>query len=310
MLHEPLIIRGHEQPNSWLLTDLVTPLLGGRDTNGKFTVLLDRVPPGTGTPPHVHAHDDEGFFILDGEVTFLRGDELIVARSGDFVWAPHGIVHCFKCTSDTPATMLLMVTPSSFHDFVGALGKPAHDAAVPPAIAESDIAELMRIAPQFGITMLLAHPMPTTPPVAIADKRSLWVMGEHVTTLATAAQTGGQFTVADIVTAPAGGPPPHAHTREDELFYVIDGRHEVLLGERIDIAGPGDLVCVPRGTRHRYTNTGDTAGRLLSVHTPGGFEAFFDEVGVDAATHVTAPQLPPPPAEALHALLNRHGMTA
>ena len=310
MLLEPLIVRGHEQPKFWLLDDLITPLLGGNQTDGRFAVFMGRAHPGGGPPPHLHANDDEGFYVLEGQLTVLSHDKLIVANAGEFVWAPKGVTHCFKCTSDLPVKFLVIVTPSAFGDFARTLSKPAIDFASPPTIGEADIARLMGVAPQYGITMQPAHAMPTTPPASPLKSRSLWVMGEHVTTLATAAQTGGQFTVADIVTAPAGGPPPHGHVREDELFYVINGRHEVLIGDRMDIAEPGDLVCVPRGVRHRYTNLDATAGRLLSVHTPGGFEAFFDEVGVDTTKHAYAPQSSPPPPEVLSALLARHGMTA
>ena len=310
MLHEPLIVRGHEQPDLWLLADLMKPLIGGNDTNGKFAVAVNRIHPGGGPPPHVHANDDEAFFILEGEVTFLLNDKLVIAKPGDFVWAPRGVPHCFKCTSGVPSKFVLIVTPAAFSEFADALGKPALDFAAVPAVENADIAKLMEVAPQFGITMLPTHPMPATPPVPMQKKASLWVMGERVTMLATSEKTAGQFTIADIVTAPAGGPPLHAHTREDELFYIVDGRHEVTIGDRVEIAGPGDLICVPRGTRHRYTNVDAMGGRLLSVHTPGGFESFFNEVGVDASEHATTPTMTPPPPDALAALLARHGMTA
>ena len=295
----------------WFGTDHFTPLLTGAHTDGQLSIGLIQVPKGSGSPPHRHTREDEAFYVMEGELTFLYGDRMLTAGPGTFVWGPRGVAHNFTGSSEKPAKALLLVTPTDFDRFAAGFCTPVTDpSARPAAMSRQGIETLLRTAPDYGIEMLPPnYPMPTTTAAAAGASKRLWVMGEHVSYLATAAQTGGQFTAVELITAPAGGPPPHVHVAGEEIMYVIDGRHEVLLDGRTDIAGPGDMIYVPRGTRHRYSNIGSQPGKMLSIHTPGGFEKFFDECGVDAANHPTAPQLPPPPPEAIEALLARHGMT-
>ncbi|WP_372350838.1 cupin domain-containing protein [Streptomyces sp. KL116D] len=47
----------------------------------------------------------------------------------------------------------------------------------------------------------------------------------------------------------------------------------------VQMAGPGDFVFIPRGTRHRFKNVGDADARMLFLFTPGGHEKFFVENG-------------------------------
>jgi mannose-6-phosphate isomerase-like protein (cupin superfamily) len=81
----------------------------------------------------------------------------------------------------------------------------------------------------------------------------------------------------EALVPPGGGPPPHIHTREDETFYLLEGEIEFLLGEQLIVAGPGDFVNVPRGTVHRFQNTGTESARLVLTFTPAGIERWFEE---------------------------------
>ncbi len=78
---------------------------------------------------------------------------------------------------------------------------------------------------------------------------------------------------------PGGGPPPHTHTRSDETFYLTSGELEFLEGERTFTARVGDLVFLPRGVLHRFTNTGLKPASMLFLYTPGGSEGLFIEGG-------------------------------
>jgi quercetin dioxygenase-like cupin family protein len=104
-----------------------------------------------------------------------------------------------------------------------------------------------------------------------------WGPGDHYTFLVTGEQTGGATFAMEALVPPGGGPPPHVHTREDESFYVLDGEVEFLLGEELVNAGKGDFVSVPRGTVHRFLNTGTETARMILTFTPAGMERFFEE---------------------------------
>jgi len=69
------------------------------------------------------------------------------------------------------------------------------------------------------------------------------------------------------------------HHKNDESFYIVSGALELLNGDETLLAEVGDLVFVPRGTRHRFKNIGDTDAHVLILMTPGGPEALFVEAG-------------------------------
>jgi quercetin dioxygenase-like cupin family protein len=107
--------------------------------------------------------------------------------------------------------------------------------------------------------------------------RAFWGPGDHYTFLVTGAESGGAYFAMEALVPPGGGPPPHIHTREDETFYVLEGTVEFLLGEETVVAGPGDFVNVPRGTVHRFQNTGAETARIILTFTPAGIEHWFEE---------------------------------
>ena len=78
---------------------------------------------------------------------------------------------------------------------------------------------------------------------------------------------------------PNGGPPPHIHHREDEMFQVLEGEYEFNVGGRTMIVKKGSTLFAPRGVMHTYRYLGSTPGRLMCVITPSGFEGFFEEIG-------------------------------
>lgn len=100
-------------------------------------------------------------------------------------------------------------------------------------------------------------------------------------------ETGGRFCIMEDLAIPKGGPPLHVHHREDEAFYVLEGRYVFEVdGHRI-AAGPGDFVWAPRDIPHTYQNVSEANGRVLVFISPSGLEDCFREVAA----------LPGPPTE-------------
>ena len=87
-------------------------------------------PRGSGAAPH-HHDQDEGFYVLDGQITYQAGDETLVATMGSFVWIPRGTVHSFKVDSPT-ATLLNSYTPAGFEQVIMHAGIPATHFELPP----------------------------------------------------------------------------------------------------------------------------------------------------------------------------------
>jgi mannose-6-phosphate isomerase-like protein (cupin superfamily) len=62
--------------------------------------------------------------------------------------------------------------------------------------------------------------------------------------------------------------PPHIHHRDDEAFYVLDGRLEVRDGERRIRLGPGEFHVVAAGSVHTFATAGPDPARVLVVMSP------------------------------------------
>lgn len=136
--------------------DVYRFLATGEDTNGKYALWEAIVPPGGGPPPHVHSREEEGFYILEGEITFQIGNERAVLTAGMFANMPVGTPHSFKNESLKPAKMLISVAPAGIEQMFFEFGVPLADgatAALPPTHAE--IEKLLSIAPRYGIEIML-----------------------------------------------------------------------------------------------------------------------------------------------------------
>ena len=136
--------------------DVYRFLATGADTNGKYAMWEAIVPPGGGPPPHVHSREEEGFYILEGEITIHLGEERIVATAGMFANMPVGTPHSFKNETDRPAKMVISVAPAGLEQMFFEVGIPVVQGATtaaPPTKAE--IEKLVEIAPRYGIEIML-----------------------------------------------------------------------------------------------------------------------------------------------------------
>ena len=114
--------------------------------SGSYTFELIS-PPGAGVPPHVHEHEDEMIYVVDGDLDVMIDGEMIAASSGAVLNFARGTAHAFFNNSDRPARTLWCVTPGrSFEHFFGRL------AALPPG--EPDPAVLVPLFAEYGMTIL------------------------------------------------------------------------------------------------------------------------------------------------------------
>ncbi|HXJ80896.1 MAG TPA: quercetin 2,3-dioxygenase [Candidatus Methylomirabilis sp.] len=94
--------------------------------------------------------------------------------------------------------------------------------------------------------------------------------------------TDGKLSVFRATMPQGFSPPRHIHTREDEVFLVLDGHVCFDLDGDRRAAGPGTTVYVPRGVPHTF-RIQSAVGRMLGVMAPGAFEQLFRRLSVPAA---------------------------
>jgi hypothetical protein len=117
-------------------------------------VTENLAPRGSGSPLHVHHREDEWFYVIEGQLTFWVGGDVIEAPAGSFVYGPRDVPHTFIVSSEQ-ARFLLVTEPGDFGGFVRALSKPAQRLAIPPAPTEPpDMGAMTAIAAQYGLEIL------------------------------------------------------------------------------------------------------------------------------------------------------------
>ncbi len=120
----------------------------GSQTGGRFGLVeLSEMPPDHGPPLHVHHDHDEGFYVLEGELTVFAGGHAQTLRAGDWLLAPRGVPHTYR-VGDTPARALVMSAPSGFEGFVKEVS----------ALAGPGPEDLDSIGARYGIEMLGGSP--------------------------------------------------------------------------------------------------------------------------------------------------------
>ncbi|MGP3958801.1 cupin domain-containing protein [Nonomuraea sp. 3N208] len=150
------------------MTDDVTPRAGemiwmhntwmryvatAADTDGRLAVLEQRLSPAGDPPRHVHANEDEAFYVLDGRLAATIGDDTTVsAGPGEFVFLPRGIPHSLHVQTDE-VRCLVLLTPAGFERFFAAIGRPAPGNELPEPAAP-DVAAVAAAAARYGVTVL------------------------------------------------------------------------------------------------------------------------------------------------------------
>ena len=107
------------------------------------------------------------------------------------------------------------------------------------------------------------------------------------------------------LTVPTGArvPPPHSHTNNEEVVYVLEGTLRYSVDGEVRDLKPGERMYTPRGSVHAFSNPHDRAARALIILTPDIGAQYFREVGsiVNAGG--------PPDRARLLATMQRFGLT-
>jgi quercetin dioxygenase-like cupin family protein len=135
----------------WFSGALMIVHADAASTNGMFGLVEMSGGPGTEPPLHVHANEDEFFYVLEGRLKVIRGDEQMILEAGDSAFLPRNVAHTFTISSDQ-ARWLVYITPGGFEGYFQTLGKPAEVLLPETSPAKPDIPRMVRVGHQFGLT--------------------------------------------------------------------------------------------------------------------------------------------------------------
>ena len=138
---------------------------------------------------------------------------------------------------------------------------------------------------------------------------SVFLVGDTYTTLLSATQTGGVFTLLEALVLPEAGPPPHAHHGEEETFFLLQGHMVFNVGSETYDAHPGAAIYVPRNVAHSYRNVGEDPAKMLFMYSPAGMDAMFSELGKPGRRGVVGPPLDPADLAAMAGVAKKYNFS-
>lgn len=136
----------------WVLSELVAFIAGAEETGGRYALTDSLVPPGGEAPRHTHEREDEAFWVLEGELEILVGEDRFLAGPGAFAHLPRGVPHAYRNAGDSDARFLTLMVPAGLERFFKEVGTPATYTSTPPPGDEADLARVIEIASRYGIT--------------------------------------------------------------------------------------------------------------------------------------------------------------
>jgi mannose-6-phosphate isomerase-like protein (cupin superfamily)/peptidoglycan hydrolase-like protein with peptidoglycan-binding domain len=152
------VVKPHERQVIETSGDICSFMALGEDTDNAYGFMESLIPPGGGPPPHIQHWNEEGFYIAEGELTFVVDGEEVVLGEGDFVNVPKEVVHSFTNKTNRKARILVIMSPSVEEYYLLAVGHQIADVNSPlPPTTEEDVQKYLTLSPDYGLEYALAE---------------------------------------------------------------------------------------------------------------------------------------------------------
>lgn len=125
----------------------------GESTNGAYSLVEETLLDDEGPPLHVHDHEEEAFYVLEGRGVFVVGEERRELGPGDFVIVPRGAAHALARAGGEDLRMLVVTSPAGLEQFF--VEVQSREAAAGSPMEQEDVVAL---AAQFG-TRIVGPPI-------------------------------------------------------------------------------------------------------------------------------------------------------
>jgi mannose-6-phosphate isomerase-like protein (cupin superfamily) len=153
----PVALSKDDGEARWWFGSLAVIKLTAAEAGGLMSIVEITEPPGAEAPLHVHHREDEGFWILEGAVTFEVGEATFEASAGDFAFGPRDVPHRYT-VGNAGCRMLFILTPGGFEDAIRDMSTPARSRTLPPlSEAPPDMDGLEAKIASYGCEMLVTE---------------------------------------------------------------------------------------------------------------------------------------------------------
>jgi quercetin dioxygenase-like cupin family protein len=153
----PFAVQSGEGEALWWFGSLAEIKVSAADTAGQMTIVEITEPPGAEAPLHVHHREDEGFWVLEGDVTFEVGGKTIETSAGDFAYGPRDVPHRYT-VGQSGCRMLFILTPGGFEGLIRDMSEPADSRTLPPPSddepSDSEMEQVQSVADRYGCELL------------------------------------------------------------------------------------------------------------------------------------------------------------
>ena len=95
----------------------------GHETQGSIMMFEETVPSGTKSTLHLHHDSDEVAWVLEGEITFLIGEEITVGGPGSCAFFPRNVRHAWKNSGESTGRVLFLYTPAAAGRYTEEMGQ-------------------------------------------------------------------------------------------------------------------------------------------------------------------------------------------
>lgn len=151
----------HLESTRFYMGNLMSFLAKDSETGGRVALVEVRVKPGNEPPPHIHEWEHELYYVLEGELEFYCGVQVLTAKAGESVFLPCGIAHAFYVRSPLVRTLLLVVAAGEhavgLDRYFTGMSEPATSLRLPTetvTYAMVDLDHAIKWGLENGVTLL------------------------------------------------------------------------------------------------------------------------------------------------------------
>jgi len=132
--------------------DINSILVSKNDTGGTYSVVEIKVFPNGGPVPHIQTREHEGFYVLEGELSFTVDGKEIIAKSGTFVNIPPHVTHSFTNKTSQLAKVLVVLAPAGLENLFIEVGDEVSDPTIqPPSMSADKMKKFADVAAKYGV---------------------------------------------------------------------------------------------------------------------------------------------------------------